>query len=102
MYKKIAIILTFTLTTLLNAGEIDTTTGLINAEGLGEVKEHCTVCHTGRFIVVNGGDEPFWKNKIRIMQNAYGLWEIEKNQEEKMIKYLSKNYAKKKQVSVNE
>lgn len=102
MYKKIAIVISLTLATLLNAGEIDNTTGLIKAEGLGEVKEHCTVCHTGRFIVVNGGNEKFWKTKIRVMQNAYGLWKIDKAEEEKMINYLAKNYAKKKQVSVNE
>ena len=102
MYKKIFILLTLTVVTLLNAKEVDSTTGLIADKGLSEVKEHCTVCHTGRFIVVNGGDKKFWKSKIHIMQDAYGLWEIDKEQEETMLNYLSKNYAHKKEVSVNE
>ncbi|CAA6818722.1 MAG: Unknown protein [uncultured Sulfurovum sp.] len=90
------------MVTLLTAEEIDNTTGLIADKGLGDVKENCTVCHTGRFIVVNGGDKKFWKRKIHIMQNAYGLWKIEKAQEERMLNYLSKNYSKKKEVSINE
>lgn len=102
MYKKIIILLGLSIATILNATEIDSTTGLIAGKGLDEVKENCTVCHTGRFIVVNGGDKKFWKSKVRIMQDAYGLWEIDKEQEEKMLNYLAKNYAEKKRVSVDE
>lgn len=84
-----------------NIGDIDSTTGLIIDKGLGEVKENCTICHTGRFIVVNGGDRAFWKNKVRIMQVAYGLWEIEKEDKDALLTYLSKNYSKKKTVSID-
>jgi len=102
MKKSLVIILMLILTTLLNANKVDSTTGLINDIGLGEVKENCTVCHTGRFIVVNGGDKKFWKTKIRVMQDAYGLWKIDKEAEKRMLKYLVKNYAEKKRVSIND
>ena len=81
--------------------EIDMTTGLIIDKGLGKVKENCTICHTGRFIVVNGGDRTFWMNKVRMMQVAYGLWKIEKEDKELLLSYLSKNYSKKVNVSID-
>ena len=101
MYKKIALVISFVFGVVLSATEIDSTTGLILDEGLGDVKENCTVCHTGRFVVINGGDKEFWKKKIYIMQNAYGLWKIDKAKEERMLNYLSKNYPKKKRISID-
>lgn len=101
MYKKIALLLGLVWMTGVNATETDSTTGLIIDEGLGDVKENCTVCHTGRFVVVNGGDKEFWKKKIYIMQNAYGLWKIDKEKEERMLNYLAKNYPKKEKVSID-
>ena len=101
MYKKIIFLISLLLATVVNAEKIDSTTGLIIDKGLSKVKENCTICHTGRFIVVNGGDKKFWTNKIHIMQVAYGLWKIEKKDKEILIKYLSKNYAKKKSVSID-
>jgi hypothetical protein len=101
MYKKIIVLIVLILATAVNAEEIDNTTGLIIDNGLGKVKENCTICHTGRFIVVNGGDRKFWTKKIHIMQAAYGLWKIDKEDKEILIKYLSKNYAKKKNVSID-
>ena len=101
MYKKIALVMSFISGVALSATEIDSTTGLILDEGLGDVKENCTVCHTGRFVVINGGDKEFWKKKIYIMQNAYGLWKIDKDKEERMLNYLAKNYPKKKKVSID-
>jgi hypothetical protein len=101
MYKRIIFLISLILATALYAEKIDNTTGLIIDEGLGKVKENCTICHTGRFIVVNGGDKAFWTKKIHIMQVAYGLWKIEKEDKEILIKYLSKNYSKKKAVSID-
>jgi hypothetical protein len=100
MYKKI-IFISSLLFSISNATDIDSTTGLIIDEGLGDIKENCTVCHTGRFVVVNGGNRAFWKKKIYIMQEAYGLWKIDKEAKERMLKYLSKNYSKKVNVSIN-
>ena len=101
MYRKIIVLIVLILTTAVNAEEIDNTTGLIIDKGLGKVKENCTICHTGRFIVVNGGDREFWTKKIHIMQAAYGLWKIDKEDKELLINYLAKNYSKKKNVSID-
>jgi len=101
MYKKSIFFVGLLLSTVVYANKIDNTTGLIIDDGLSKVKENCTICHTGRFIVVNGGDKKFWTKKIHIMQAAYGLWEIEKEDKEILIKYLSKNYSKKRSVSID-
>ncbi len=84
------------------AKEIDPTTGLIKDKGLSDIKENCTICHTGRFIVLNGGDREFWKKKIKLMHDGYGLWDLTKEQKERILNYLVKNYPKKHDVSVNE
>ena len=103
MYHKLKIVIATTIVaTLLNAIEIDTTTGLVIDTGLSDVKENCTICHTGRFIVVNGGDKKFWKEKIEAMQNGFGLWELSNDQRERILVYLSKNYSKKVNVSIDE
>jgi len=102
MYKAKLFIITTILATTLNATEIDTTTDLIIDKGLSDVKENCTICHTGRFIVINGGDKSFWTEKINAMQNGFGLWELRKGQKERILDYLSKNYSKKVNVSINE
>ena len=99
--KKIILMVSLLFITLIDATEIDSTTGLIIDKGLGDIKENCTVCHPGRFVVVNGGNRDFWKKKIYIMQKAYGLWEIDQKTEDRILKYLSKNYSKKKSVSID-
>ena len=101
MFKGLLLLISLTLTILAAETKTDSTTGLIIDEGMSDIKENCTVCHTGRFVVVNGGNRNFWKKKIYIMQNAYGLWEINRQQKERMIKYLSKNYSKKVNVSID-
>jgi len=102
MYQTKLLIITAILATVLSATEIDTTTGLIIDKGLSDVKENCTICHTGRFIVVNGGNRKFWTEKIGAMQNGFGLWKLRKGQKERILDYLSKNYSKKVNVSINE
>jgi len=99
--KKIVLIVSLIFINIINATEIDSTTGLIVDKGLGDIKENCTVCHPGRFVVVNGGKRAFWEKKIYIMQKAYGLWEIDPKTKERMLKYLSKNYSKKKTISID-
>jgi hypothetical protein len=99
--KKILWI-TALLATTLCAQKIDPVTGLIVDRGLDDIKEHCTVCHPGRFMVVNGGDRNFWQYKVDLMKKGFGLWEVEKESLNRMLDYLSKNYSKKVNVSVNE
>jgi len=94
--------ITMILSTLLNATDIDRITGLIIDKGLSDIKENCTVCHTGRFIVVNGGDKKFWKGKITAMQDGFGLWDLTDEQRERILAYLSKNYSKRVTVSIDE
>lgn len=99
---KLLILSSILATTALYANEIDPTTDLIVDEGLDKVKENCTICHTGRFIVVNGGDKKFWKAKMRTMQTAYGLWDIDKKSQERMLNYLAKNYSKKINITLDD
>ena len=101
MYKTGLFLISLIFVTALHAEKIDNTTGLIIDKGLGKVKENCTICHTGRFIVVNGGNREFWEKKIHIMQAAYGLWKIDDKDKEELITYLSKNYSKKVNVSID-
>jgi hypothetical protein len=81
---------------------IDRVTGLIEDTGLQDVKENCTVCHTGRFIVVNGGDKKFWTFKVGLMRKAFGLWKLKPDAKERIINYLSTHYSKKHNVTVEE
>jgi len=90
------------ITMNLSANTIDPTTGLIIDKGLSDIKENCTICHTGRFIVVNGGDKTFWRDKIKAMQDGFGLWELTPQQKERILTYLSKNYAQRINVSIDE
>ena len=101
MYKRGLFLISLMFATTIYAQKTDNTTGLIIDKGLGKVKENCTICHTGRFIVVNGGNREFWEKKIHIMQEAYGLWKIDKKDKEELIRYLSKNYSKKVNVSID-
>jgi len=96
------LLLLMALATLSTAGTIDATTGLVVDKGLGDVKENCTVCHFGRFIVVNGGDKTFWNQKIHNMQILYGLWDIDPVKKERMLEYLSKNYPNKSNININQ
>ncbi|NPA04439.1 MAG: cytochrome C [Epsilonproteobacteria bacterium] len=76
--------------------KIDYATNLIDAPGIGEIKEHCTVCHPSIFIRANPGDREYWKRKVKAMQEAYGLWKLEPNVEKKILDYLSTHYNKKR------
>ena len=102
IFKIKLLISTMILATMLHATETDMTTGLVIDRGLSDIKENCTICHTGRFIVVNGGDRKFWKEKITAMKDGFGLWELRKGQKERILDYLSKNYSKRVNVSIDE
>ena len=102
MYRVKLLIITAILATNIYAKDIDMTTGLVIDKGLSDIKENCTICHTGRFIVINGGDKRFWKEKITTMQKGFGLWKLRKGQEERILDYLSKNYFRTVNISINE
>ncbi len=99
--KKRVMFASLLFTLLLGAKEYDIVTGLVIDEGIDDIKENCTVCHPGRFIVVNGGGREFWKHKINVMQKGFGLWELDSPTKEKIIRYLSKNYSQKVNVDID-
>ncbi len=97
--KKFVIMILTALFAVYSFGKadkkIDPESKLVVDRGLEEVKKNCVVCHTGRFIVKNGGDRKFWNMKIRVMQKGFGLWKLDKKTHELIVEYLSKNYHKK-------
>ena len=103
--KLITAIAIFATTATLNAKnefKKDPVTGLIIDKGIEDVKENCTVCHIGRFIIINGGDERYWKYKILVMQNAFGLWKLDPKVKKRITKYLAKHYSKKHNISLED
>lgn len=78
---------------------VDPETGLIVAKGFAEVKAHCTVCHSSKFILLQRGDKQTWKDMIVWMQKTQGLWPLDmpnekgENVEQLILEYLSTNYA---------
>ena len=86
---------------ILGAKEYDIVTGLVIDDGIDDIKENCTVCHPGRFIVVNGGNEEFWGHKINVMQKGFGLWELDPKTKANIIRYLSSNYSKKIKIDID-
>jgi hypothetical protein len=99
---KLIFLISLLFCSSLFGAKYDRVTGLIIDKGLDDIKENCTVCHPGRFIVVNGGGHKFWKYKVRVMQKGFGLWELDKKAEKRLIDYLAKNYSQKVNVSVED
>lgn len=66
-------------------------TGLKDGEGLMEVVNNCTNCHSAQLVIQNRMNEERWQATIRWMQETQNLWDLGKN-EEIIIKYLVTNY----------
>lgn len=66
-------------------------TGLIEAEGLMEVVNNCTNCHSALLVTQNRMNEERWLATIQWMQETQNLWDLGKN-EDIIIKYLVTNY----------
>ncbi|MBQ4915225.1 monoheme cytochrome C [Maribacter sp. MMG018] len=66
-------------------------TGLIEAEGLQEVINNCTTCHSSKLIIQNRMGEEQWNSTIRWMQETQGLWDLGDNQKI-IVDYLTTNY----------
>ena len=66
-------------------------TGLIEAEGLMEVVNNCTNCHSALLVTQNRMNKERWIATIRWMQETQNLWDLGKN-EEIIVNYLVSNY----------
>ncbi len=66
-------------------------TGLIEAEGLTEVVNNCTNCHSAQLVIQNRMSAERWAATIRWMQETQNLWDLGAN-EDIIINYLVTNY----------
>ena len=69
----------------------DPVSGLIQADGMTEVVNNCTQCHSTEIIKQNRLTAEQWRNTIRWMQETQNLWELGEN-EEIIINYLVAYY----------
>ena len=66
-------------------------TGLMEADGLQEVINNCTSCHSSKLIIQNRMNREQWYATIRWMQETQGLWDLGDDQEV-IVDYLIQNY----------
>lgn len=66
-------------------------TGLIEAEGLMEVVNNCTNCHSAKLVTQNRMNAERWATTIDWMQETQNLWDLGRN-EDIIINYLVTNY----------
>ena len=66
-------------------------TGLLEAEGLTEVVNNCTNCHSAKLVMQNRMNKERWIATIRWMQETQNLWDLGNN-EEIIVNYLVTNY----------
>ena len=69
-------------------------TGLVEADGLMEVVNNCTSCHSAKIIIQNRMNTERWNATIKWMQETQNLWDLGKNQEI-IVNYLVTNYPPK-------
>ncbi|UII78185.1 monoheme cytochrome C [Flagellimonas sp. CMM7] len=74
---------------------IHVATGFVDAEGLTEVIQNCTNCHSAKLVTQNRMTKEGWVATIRWMQETQNLWDLG-NQEEAIVNYLAINYAPQK------
>jgi len=72
--------------------KIHVPTGLAEGEGLAEVINNCTNCHSAKLITQNRMSKEMWLGSIRWMQETQNLWDHGQN-EEIILNYLSTHYA---------
>ncbi|TYP74329.1 monoheme cytochrome C [Aquimarina intermedia] len=65
--------------------------GLVEAEGLMEVVNNCTNCHSSKLVIQNRMTAERWIATIRWMQETQNLWDLGGN-EEIIVNYLVTNY----------
>lgn len=74
---------------------IHVATGFLDGEGLTEVIQNCTNCHSAKLVTQNRMTKEGWVATIRWMQETQNLWDLG-NQEEAIVNYLATNYAPQK------
>lgn len=65
--------------------------GLLASDGLMDVVNNCTTCHSAKLVTQNRMDRAQWEATIRWMQETQGLWDLGDKQEV-IINYLTTNY----------
>ena len=70
-------------------------TGLMEAEGLMEVVNNCTNCHSAKLVIQNRMNKERWIATIRWMQETQNLWDLGNN-EDIIVNYLVTNYPPRK------
>ncbi|MEM9361661.1 MAG: monoheme cytochrome C [Bacteroidota bacterium] len=67
-------------------------TGFVEGDGLTEVIQNCTNCHSAKLVTQNRMSKEGWVATIRWMQETQNLWDLGNN-EEIIVNYLATNYA---------
>ncbi|WP_435623627.1 monoheme cytochrome C [Flagellimonas sp.] len=71
---------------------IHVATGFVDGEGMTEVIQNCTNCHSAKLVTQNRMSKEGWVATIRWMQETQNLWDLGNN-EEIIVNYLATNYA---------
>ena len=71
---------------------IHVATGFVDGDGLTEVIQNCTNCHSAKLVTQNRMTKEGWVATIRWMQETQNLWDLGNN-EEIIVNYLATNYA---------
>ncbi len=67
-------------------------TGFVEGEGLMEVVNNCTNCHSAKLVTQNRMSKERWEATIRWMQETQNLWDLGDN-EPIIVSYLATHYA---------
>ncbi|QWX84927.1 monoheme cytochrome C [Cellulophaga sp. HaHaR_3_176] len=67
-------------------------TGFVEGEGLMQVVNNCTNCHSAKLVTQNRMSKEKWLATIRWMQETQNLWDLGES-EEPILTYLSTYYA---------
>ena len=68
--------------------------GFVNDEGVSQVIQNCTQCHSAKLVTQNKMSKEGWEATIIWMQETQNLWDLGANQE-RIVGYLAKNYGPK-------
>ena len=71
---------------------IHVATGFVDGDGLTQVIQNCTNCHSAKLVTQNRMSKEGWVATIRWMQETQNLWDLGSN-EEITVNYLATNYA---------
>ncbi|MEN7341317.1 MAG: hypothetical protein AAAFM81_00185 [Pseudomonadota bacterium] len=92
MLRKLVLLAVLSLPSFASA-EVNAETGLIVDEHWQLVAGMCSSCHSLKIVTAQRGDRVYWEKTIRWMQKTQNLWVIPPEIENKILDYLSKNYA---------